>query len=472
MYTAGIDIGTTSICVVVTGIADGRVAAVRSMANDASLYSESDWERTQSAERITAVVRALIEACGDVWNDVRTIGISCQMHGVLYVNEEGKAVSPLYTWQDGRGDLPARSGGTYASELQACTGYELHTGYGLTTHYYLTEQAQIPRGAVKLCTIGDYVAMQLAGAKTPRIDSSNAASLGLYDLQAGRFDREQAEAAGMDAGYLPELANGSPIAGETADGKRVHWAIGDNQASFLGAVPAFEGTLLLNIGTGSQVSVYSPRYLTCPRLETRPFMDGGYLLVGASLSGGKSYELLERFFREVVAVFGGDAQRTLYETMNRLAEEALADPAAGLRVGTQFYGTREEPGRRGTIAGIGPDNFHPRALTAACLHGILEELDGYTKELPPAVIAGLTRLAASGNGIRKNKALQRMAAAQWALPLSVAGVNEEAAFGAAVHAAVGSGYFGNYEKALQTMQRSDSYDNETCHHSHDPGNGG
>ncbi|SDO77562.1 FGGY family of carbohydrate kinases, N-terminal domain [Paenibacillus sp. yr247] len=215
------------------------------------------------------------------------------MHGVLYVNGEGHAVSPLLTWQDGRGDLLTASGKTYASTLSEITGYPLNTGFGLVTHFYMTKQGEIPKGAMKLCTIGDYLAMKLCGKTAPLMDSSNAASIGLYSLEKGQFDKQKLSEAGMDASILPELAIERKSTGQTADGKTVICAIGDNQASFLGAVPSFTGTLLVNIGTGSQISVYSPEYIECPMLETRPFVDGGYLLVGASLSGGKSYELLE-----------------------------------------------------------------------------------------------------------------------------------------------------------------------------------
>ncbi|SDO39177.1 sedoheptulokinase [Paenibacillus sp. yr247] len=458
MYLAGIDIGTTSICVIVTNGEDGSVVRTLSKANDAALPSMKLWERAQNADRIVELVRELIEECRDDWNNVGAIGISCQMHGVLYADKEGYAVSPLFTWQDGRGDLLLESGKTYASTLSELTGYPLHTGFGLVTHFSFTKQREIPSGAEKLCTIGDYLAMQLCREKTPFIDSSNAASTGLFSLKNGEFDKDQLIEAGMEAGFLPELAHTAKLAGETADGKKVLWAIGDNQASFLGAVPSFKGTLLVNIGTGSQVSVYSPDYIECPNLETRPFIDGGFLLVGASLSGGKSYELLEQFFRDVCGAFGKTEERTLYEVMNRLAEEALKDPSPPLRVGTQFFGTREHPHKTGIIEGIRPDNFNAKKLTAAFLHGILDELDGFTKGLPADLLVQLTRLAVSGNGIRKNMAMQRLASSKWQLPITFAKVKEEAAFGAAVHAAVGSGLYNDYAEALQRMQRSDSDD--------------
>jgi sedoheptulokinase len=461
MYLAGIDIGTTSICLLVTNAEDGSIVRIVSKKNDAGLPSMKLWERAQNADRIVQLAQSLIEECQDDWSEVGAIGISCQMHGVLYVNHEGQAVSPLVTWQDGRGELLMESGSgrSYASELSELTGYDLHTGYGLVTHFYMTKQRSLPSGAVKLCTIGDYVAMRLCKEKTPRIDSSNAASLGLFTLPGRQFDKEKLTTAGMDVEFLPELAPHNPIAGKTADRKKVLWAIGDNQASFLGAVPSFKGTLLVNIGTGSQVSIYSPDYTECPHLETRPFMDEGYLLVGASLSGGKSYELLEQFFREVCSTFGLLDDRSLYETMNRLAEEALIDSVPPLKVGTQFYGTREQPHRAGSIDGIGPCNFNPRQLIAGFLHGILDELDGFTKSLPAELLGQLTSLAASGNGIRKNRAMQQLASTKWGLTLKFARVKEEAAFGAAVHAAVGSGIYSGYAEALQRMQRSDSDDN-------------
>ena len=38
--------------------------------------------------------------------DIERIGVTGQMHGILYLDGEGNAVSPLYTWQDARGDAP------------------------------------------------------------------------------------------------------------------------------------------------------------------------------------------------------------------------------------------------------------------------------------------------------------------------------------------------------------------------------
>ncbi|SDO77588.1 hypothetical protein SAMN04487897_12210 [Paenibacillus sp. yr247] len=59
MYLAGIDIGTTSICIIVTNAEDGHVVRLVSKANDAALQSMKLWERTQNADRIVELVISL-----------------------------------------------------------------------------------------------------------------------------------------------------------------------------------------------------------------------------------------------------------------------------------------------------------------------------------------------------------------------------------------------------------------------------
>ena len=83
-------------------------------------------------------------------------------------------------------------------------------------------------------------------------------------------------------------------------------AIGDNQAAFLGAVGNREDTGLVNMGTGGQVSMLSRQYFAKDGIEARPFLGGGtYLLAGASLCGGRSYALLEEFFRKFLREASG-----------------------------------------------------------------------------------------------------------------------------------------------------------------------
>jgi len=348
------------------------------------------------------------------------------------VDAAGKAVSPLYIWQDGRGQLPHPAGGSWAEHLSRITGYPLATGYGLVTHAYNLHYGLVPETAVKLCTIQDYLAMKLAGNTTPVTDPTDAASLGFFNLPKGCFDLKALAKAGIDPVMLPGIPE-DPCLGIGPLGIAVYNAIGDNQASFLGATSGRTDVLLINMGTGGQVSVSSPDYLEADTLETRPFPEGGWLLVGASLCGGRSYALLEAFFRETVKMVTGK-ETSAYESMSRALEanEHVTDLP---NVCTLFQGTRKDPTLRGSITGLSPDNFTPVHLIHGVMQGMAQELYdlylGYLRKggTPPAAIIG------SGNGLRRNPHLCRTFETTFGCPVILSTNQEEAACGAARYAA-------------------------------------
>ena len=119
----------------------------------------------------------------------------------------------------------------------------------------------------------------------------------------------------MDTIRLPEICEDMEVLGMYKD-IPVTVAIGDNQASFLGAAGSENNTLLVNMGTGGQISVLTDQYFETEGIEARPFLGGKYLLVGASLCGGKAYALLENFFRSFMKeAIGQDIP--LYEILGR-----------------------------------------------------------------------------------------------------------------------------------------------------------
>lgn len=461
MLFAGIDIGTTSISAVLISAASGRAVRVATCANDASVRGERSWERLQDPQRIMEQVRGLLAECQEEWPEVAAVGISCQMHGILYVNGDGQSVSPLYTWQDGRGDERMEDrDASYARYLREITGYPAASGYGLVTHFHHVKNGNVPKDAVHLCTIGDYVAMQLTGTAKPLMDPSNAAGIGLFSASRHGFDEEALRRVGIDASILPPVCQGTEPAGRTPDGKPVACAIGDNQASFLGSVSQLERTLLVNVGTGSQISIYtdndvSPEELDAAAgLEIRPFPGGGSLLVGAPLSGGKSYAMLLAFFQEVGRAFGTSPDEgEIYARMNEWAREAIRRGDAPLQVQTQFYGTRQDPGLRGAIRGIGPDNFTPGHLAAGFLQGMADELMQYVGALPAGLRGSISAAAGSGNGIRRNPLLREMLEAKLGLTLELPPGEEEAAYGAAVYGAAAAGYYPDVRSALSEMRK-------------------
>ena len=131
-------------------------------------------EKIQDPEKILKVVRTILgrfqkKHKAVSGSSLAGIGLTGQMHGIIYVDRQGEAVSPLYTWQDSRAGKIFKNGKTYCDEMLKRTGYTIFSGYGLATHFYNIQKQLVPKGAVKLCTIHDLVAMKLAENNVPSL---------------------------------------------------------------------------------------------------------------------------------------------------------------------------------------------------------------------------------------------------------------------------------------------------------------
>ncbi len=432
MHTVGVDIGTTTIGYVVVAASGSQISFSNSRPHRAALPSLPDG--CQDVDILFNSVTDILAELQQEWGYPSTIGISGQMHGILYLNRAGEACSPLYTWLY-EGALP------YIDEIAARSGYALSVGYGLATHYANQQQDKVPPEAVGLCTIMDYVVMKLGGLGSPVSDPTCAASIGIYDIEAYRFDRGALRELGIDASWVPSvIASASPLA-ETAEKTTIVAPIGDNQASYLGAclfdhkragdAASDDQPLLLNIGTSAQIAQSHDQYATGANraIEWRPLIEGRYLVVGSVLCGGKTLEVLAHFYADIYRAYTGAYPQDIYAPLHRLQENSPHFvPETPLAIDTCFAGSRANPSQRGTIRQIGIHNLRADEVTYGAMEGIIDELYGLWQQcaLPPP-----SRVIGSGNALRANPLLQRLASTRWGVTLRLAANDEEAAVGAA-----------------------------------------
>jgi len=434
MKAIGLDIGTTTICATVIDYDTGLTFKTFTKKNDSALPDKTSVKRLQDTRKIRSICLSVLNEIFNEFPDIKSIGISGQMHGVLYVGN-GEAKSDLITWQDGRGNLMSADSVTYAQKLSDATGIPAASGYGLVTLLHDAENGFVPPDADSICTIGDYIAMVLCGNKSPLLHASNAASLGGYDILSGRFH------AGLpveiDRRLLPEIVSGEIIIGKYREAS-VCCAVGDNQCSVFGSLDR-DASVLVNIGTGGQISAVSgsPVNYRNNGLECRPYVGGKYLSVGASLCGGYAYNILNDFFTKTSQMLGSKPPENLYEIMNAYAQQAM-DNQAKPEIDTRFQGTRVDPSIRGSINNIGADNFTPGALCLGVLEGICNELWELSKLITPPIDKN-KYLTASGGGIRNNKLMQQILSNTFGMRLTIPTITEEAAYGAALLSATTDG---------------------------------
>ncbi|MBQ3374403.1 MAG: hypothetical protein IJG40_14870 [Oscillospiraceae bacterium] len=434
----GLDIGTTTISSVFTVGKSLTAEETSTLPNSSFLPKKAEWESLQDPAVIAESVINQLDGMLDRHPDTQVIGLTGQMHGILYTGADGEPVSPLFTWQDRRGNVPCFDGKSVCDLLKDRCGVHAYTGYGFVTHLFHVLSGSVPNGVESFCTIGDWIAMTLTGRKKPLLHSSNAASLGLYNVEKDFFDVSVLREFGIREEMIPEVTPDYSCIG-TYRGIPVCTAIGDNQASFLGTVRQAKDTVLVNMGTGGQISVFSRKPLSAPGIEARPLFRDAFLLAGSSLCGGRAYAVLKDFFKAFAEASGlpcDDA--AIYAVMARLLEEREKTEES-LEVCTAFDGTRENPGLRGSVRNISVDNFTPGNLVYGVLSGMADELWQLYRSMEIGQQTSGKQLLASGNGLRKNIWLQRIMSERFGMPLTVTERAEEAACGAAVAGLIAAG---------------------------------
>ena len=465
----GIDIGTSKVAAVIAddagavpaagqgGLTPGRPAVV-SLPHVADLQAAPPRAEQDATALLDAAWAAVQDLPADLRRQVRAVGVTGQMHGMVLVDAHGAAYSPLITWQDGRA---AEAG--FLDGLRSRTGYQLSTGYGCATLAWLVRHGVMPPEAIGAATIHDLAVARLSGLARPVTDPTDAASWGLFDLASLAWDGAAVAAAGIPPRLLPEVrpcgSRAGALRAEMAArlglpaGIPVAVAIGDNQASLLATLRQPEKELALTLGTGGQVSAVLAAgaaidWCKAPGpYEYRPYPGGRYAVVAASLCGGAAWAWLADSIGRWMSDLGVVApdRDELFAMLNVLG---LESPDI-VEVRPHFLGERHRPDLRGSIEGLTLGNFTLGAVAKGLARGILTNLrDMLPQEvlMGPALAlpskAGLRRggsatglrrerVVASGNALRHNPLLQRAAEEVFGLPLVLTDGREEAALGAA-----------------------------------------
>jgi sedoheptulokinase len=418
----------------------------------------------QDPHRLRALALEVLAELSD--HSLDGIALTGQKHGLLCVDDSGWPLTPLISWQDQRTSEPLPTALTGQAQVAPTMLGQLHSrlqdldwhengcriahGYGAATLFWLVQQGALPTGTHRVCTVADWLAGQLVG-QPPVTDPTFAASWGVYSLVEEAWNAAFLERLDLPARLCPPVRpSGQRLGGLAPDmareiglpsGLPVFNALGDTQASFLGAFPLLAGetegelplarTIFFNLGTGGQIAWMVPRFESpTEAVETRPLFPGRFLRVGASLCGGAAYAWLKDTVRAWLSEFGVEiGEQAVYERLNALAAECK--DTRGLRVRTTFLGVRGNAAiEAGSIEGISLENMRLGALALATLTGIVDELyDLYCTHVSATIHH--QQVVATGGGVRQNPLLPGLIEERFRLPLQIPLERETAALGAA-----------------------------------------
>jgi sugar (pentulose or hexulose) kinase len=465
----GLDLGTTKLAALALDAASGEIVAAVAAPNQARYdavvqgLARAELDVAALQAQALALLGELVAALPE-GSEVVALGVTGQQHGVALLGAGGAPLAPAITWQDQRALEQATPTTTYLDELVAQAGgpprfhgmgCQPAPGYLSTTLYWLAQHDALPPNA-RACFVPDIAVAALIGG-VPATDPTLAGSSALYDVAQGRWDLDLCAALGLGGVRLPEVKPTGSIAGRLAaaaarltglpPGLPVAVALGDNQASFLGSVAAPRDSILVNIGTGGQVSALVDRFCRLPAVDTRAFPGGGYLLVGAGSSGGATLGYFHDMIRAIGREVFGVERNEVYDALLALA--AQAPPGAdGVCSVPHLAGTRADPAATACWSGLTAANLTLGNLTRALLEGIAADAHAFWQRMAP--VAGPRHtLVGAGNGLMRNAVLCEALESAFGLPLALSRRTEAAALGAALCAAVAVGAHASFEAAMR-----------------------
>lgn len=222
--------------------------------------------------------------------DFERIYVTGQMAGLAFVDDCGRALAPLISWQDSRySDVHKVQLGLGAKAIERL-GDGLRVGLPLVTLAAHTR----PRSGFITSLIA-YVAGRLARQRAQFVHVTDAASWGMLDVYTSQWSEAACAVVGLSQADLPRVTGNMDA---VAPSSIVRVAVGDQQAALLGAGLG-PGVVSINLATGCQVSRLNSDVSS--KVQTRPYFGGLYLHTVTHLPAG-------RLLRDaLIASRGGDS---------------------------------------------------------------------------------------------------------------------------------------------------------------------
>ncbi len=458
MFVMGIDLGTNSVKSLILNLENGEVSGISQKSYGYIKGTSAEQDPEFVWEMVVGSIREVLRESAVNVEEIGCIGLSGQMHGTVLYDRSGKIISNIITWEDDRCDK------AFLESLKFIVGDEVNkSGCGLATGflgptvYHIMKNSNINIGHVLLPT--DWLRQELTGEKTFRTDHSNASSGGFFDTQSRKWNYSLIDKLGLPDDIFPEVVSTTYLDGgiskKTAEETGLKPGIpvivggGDQPLSMIGSGISSESDgILLNIGTGSQISKVSKKYIKGDNTIVFCFPEEGYSILGAGLSGGASLNWWRKISEECVATYGLNLPKTdIFSKMIEIAE-SVHPGSDGLIFVPYLSGTRVNPDLRANFTGISRHHTYAH-FTRAILEGVIFELYNFYEELKTA--DDKKPIIGSGGGF-SSRLWGQIASDIFNKELKMTVNREQAALGAGLLAGVGVGYFSSLQESCKIVK--------------------
>jgi xylulokinase len=386
--------------------------------------------------------------------DVKGIGLTGQMHGLVLLDGDGQVLRPAILWNDQRtgaecDEIRTRLG---KEQLIQITGNDALAGFTAPKILWVkNNEPQVFAQVRQILLPKDYVRFKLTGEYAT--DKAGGAGTLLFDIRKRDWSKAVVDALEINPAWLPPTFEGTALTGHITPqaaeatglkaGTPVVGGGGDQSAQAVGVGAVEPGIVALTLGTSGVVfaSTGEPFIESEGRLHAFCHaVPGRWHLMGVMLSAAGSL----RWYRDTLA------PGTDFDTL--LAPAADVPPGSeGLLFLPYLTGERTphpDPLARGAFVGL--TVRHTQAhMTRAVMEGVAFGLRDSFELMKSVGLAKIHQVRISGGGA-KSPLWRQILADVLSVELVTVNTTEGAAYGAALLASVGIGAWSDVDTACQS----------------------
>lgn len=450
----GIDVGTTAAKVVAFA-PDGGWAHVEERAYPLR-EPQPGWQEQDPQLLLRATTGALAACVAALrGTPVTGIGVSAAMHGLIGLGADGHPLTPVVTWADTRAtdevEELRRSGED--REIHRVTGTPVHPMNPLVKiMWFARHEPELTGRVATWVSLKTLVIRCLTGQLV--CDLSSASDSGLLDRTTGTWHPTALAWAGLDGGELPPIVPTTHVLELTAalaaevglpTGTPVVVGAGDGPMGNLGTGALTPGTVGVSIGTSAaaRAVVRGPVVELPPGLFCYALADDLWVVGGASSNGGSAS-------RWTIDLLHPGSGGSVTETEALVLAESVPVGSSGLCVVPYLRPERAPLWDTDiTAAVLGLRAHHTGAhLVRATVEGVAVQVAAVVDHI--RALGEVTEVRATGGAFRA-PLWGRVLAGLLEVPVTVTGVADGSARGAAALASYALGLAGSLDAAAAAL---------------------
>lgn len=468
-YLIGIDVGTSATKTV---LFDEKGKIMSSVSWEYPLYQPHNGWAEQKPEdwrdAVLGTLKQVRDESGVAPEDIKGIGLSGQMHGLVMLDEAGEVIRPSIIWCD------QRTGAEVEDMLKVMprerwieiTANPPLTGW--TAAKILWVKKNEPENYKRCRHIllpKDYIRYVLTGVFATEV--SDASGMQLLDVPGRCWSMEVLEKLDIDPAFLgtvyescqvtgtllPEIAAQTGLLADTA----VVGGAGDNAAAAVGTGVVKDGTAFTTIGTSGVVFAHSSKVTIDPKGRVHTCccaVPGAWHVMGVTQAAGLSLKWFKDNFCQDYIEEADKQGVDVYDLINRDIREIPVGSDKLIYL-PYLMGERTphlDPDCRGVFFGLSA--IHNKAhMLRAVMEGVSYSLCDCNDILQEMGIQVDQMMACGGGG--KSPVWRQMLADLYRCEVKTVRQTEGPALGAAILAGVGCGIYESVEAACEALISED-----------------